>query len=149
MLHRDFLVRQMQQAANALAQALARVLDLRARGEVDEAMRVVTEAYAAVPGLAKRMPRETSPEEILELCTADGILSVDLALRTADLLTEEGDLLFERGRIGEARPGYERALMLTRRTLSVEGAILPFDIARRIEDLEDRIDACEEPRGAG
>ena len=119
MITRDFLMRQIHQ----LVQALAQVMFHRQAGMKEEAMEVLENAVQDVTGVSLERLRGMNREELLALCgTGDGF-SAEKAAALADLLHEEFD---PEGRL--------RALWLYEAALE-GGAPLPMDVLDRIADL--------------
>lgn len=140
MLHRDFLMRQIQQAVQVLLQALASVLRLKAEERYDEAIQRITDVFGEID-LTPRPVGELNAQELLDLCSTSQGFQVDLALSIADLLREEGEILRLQGRDELACASEEKALALYRRAIKTEGAAMPMDIHTKMSGLESRIEA--------
>lgn len=139
MLHRDFLVRQIQQAVQVLLQALASVLKLRSEERYDEAVGLIQEAFGKIE-ITPRPVGELSAEELIELCrTSDGFLA-DLALSMADLLRQQGEIFRIQEKQEQACASEKKALALYRKAITTEGAAMPMDIHTKMSDLESSLD---------
>ena len=120
MVERDFILRQVQQ----LAQALAQVLLLRQANKTTEAQQVLADGLEGTLGLTLKELRHLSRAELLTMCTPGGVFSGESSVAAADLLRED-----------EAAAGRERALWLYESALTSADTAVPFDIYQRIETL--------------
>lgn len=125
MISRDFILRQVHQ----LVQALAQVLLHRRAGQHDEAEVALEAVLGEVFGLSAEQLRALDRPQLLARCTPDGIFSSELAVALADLLRED-----------RAMAGRERALWLYEAALASGGAV-PFDVHDRIEALRASLEA--------
>lgn len=123
MITRDFILRQIHQ----LAQALAQVLLHKQAGRQDEVEEVLAGALQQVTGLELQQIRTLHRDELLRLCETDGEFSADKAVAMADLLRE--DLSPE---------GRERAIWLYEAALNAGGAV-PLDVYERINELRSSL----------
>ena len=139
MLHRDFLIRQIQQAVQVLLQALASVLKLKSEERYEAAIEQITQAFGEVD-LTPRPVGELDAKELMDLCSTSQGFQVDLALSIADLLREQGEILRLQGRGEPACASEEKALALYQRAIRTEGAAMPMDIHTKMSSLEARID---------
>ena len=135
MLHRDFIMRQLYQAIQAIMQALTSVRQLKAEERYGEAFVEIKELYSGID-LSPRPVGELSADEIIEMCRLARGFEADLALSIADLITEEGEIHFLQGDAGLARACYDKALVIYRQALQEKDAALPLDIGRRMDRLE-------------
>ena len=142
MLHKDFIMRQIQQAIQVLLQAFASVLKLKSEERYEEAIQRINEAFGKIE-LTPRPVRELSPDELIEMCSTPQGFDAELALSIADLLKEEGEMLEMTGEREMACASSEKSLALYRKALSTEGAAMPMDIHAKMSDVEGRIeDLC-------
>lgn len=135
MLHRDFIMRQLYQAIQAIMQALTSVRQLKAEERYGEAFVEIKQIYSGID-LSPRPVGELSADEIIEMCRTSRGFEADLALSIADLIAEEGEIHFLQGDVELARECYEKALSIYRQALREGGAALPLDVGRRMERLE-------------
>ncbi len=103
MLREDYLERMIRQ----LAQALARILGLRRRGETEAALEELDGAVAAVAGLDPRAVEASDPALLAAL------------LREPDRLAALGRLLAERAGVEDDRGEGERAARTRARALAL------------------------------
>ena len=103
MLREDYLERMIRQ----LAQALARVLDLRRRGETEAALEALESAMASLAGLDPRTVEASDPAVLAAL------------LREPVRLAALGRLLAERAALEGERGQAERAAATRRRALAL------------------------------
>ena len=119
MIHRDFLLRQIHQFVQVLAEVLA-----RKRGhQLELAYETLTEGIREVLGIELAEVLQLDRDALLDLCTTDAWISGDKAVALADLLHEEGSAAAD-----------QRALWLYEAALSSDAAV-PFDIHERIAAL--------------
>lgn len=119
MIHRDVLLRQIQQFVQVLAEVLA-----RKRGHQPElAYETLTEGIRDLLGLELAMVLQLDRDALLALCMVDDWFSGDKAVALADLLHEEGSAAAD-----------ERALWLYEAALTSDAA-LPFDVHERMAAL--------------
>ena len=119
MITRDFLLRQIHQ----LAQALAQVLFRKQAGQYEEAQDLLGQTLRDVTGLDPEGFRQLPREALLALCTAGQTFSNDKALALADLLRED-----------ETPEGRQRSLWLYEEVLQ-RGDTVPFDVHERLAAL--------------
>ena len=138
MIHKDVLMRQIQQMTEALAQALALISD----GRTDEAQHEIAEALDDLTEPGTLPLRERPVQDTLDHCTVDGSLSADIALQVADLLRHQGDLLRRQEQFEEALRSHVRALALYQALLGASNidTPLPLDIHDRMAHLKEVID---------
>ena len=119
MITRDYVMRQIHQLVQALAQVL-----LHRRGQSGEMAQAILEAAVTdFTGLSLEHIRSLDRSGLLALCSPDGITNGELAVPLADLLREDAD---ERTLV-RARWLYEAALDA--------GSVVPVDIHDRIAAL--------------
>ena len=135
MLHRDFLMRQLYQAIQAIMQALTRVNALKSEEKYEEAIAEIDQVFGRID-MAPRPVGELSADEIIAMCRTSRGFEGDLAVSIADLITEEGEIRSMQGDDERARACYEKALSIYRQVLSAEGAAVPLDIGKRMDRLE-------------
>lgn len=137
MIHKDVLMRQIQQMTEALAQALALISD----GRTDEAQHEIAEALDRLTEPGTLPLRERPVQDTVDHCTVDGTLSTDLGLQVADMLRHQGDLFRRQDRFDEAQRSHVRALALYQTLLATSTADtpLPLDIHDRVAHLKETI----------
>ncbi|HEX7070188.1 MAG TPA: DUF6483 family protein [Rhodothermales bacterium] len=116
MITRDFILRQIHQ----MVQALAQVLIHRQAGQLEEAKEALERSLQDVTGLEMQRLRRLSREELLALCGAGKEFSPDKAAALADLFYEDSD-----------PDGRRRALWLYEAALE-SNATLPMDMQQRV-----------------
>lgn len=131
MITRDFILRQIHQ----MVQALAQVLFHRQAGQRMEAQETLEQSLEEVTGLDLARLRALDREELLALCGPGPDFSAEKAAAMADLFFEDED-----------PAGRERALWLYEAALDAE-ATLPMDIYDRLAVLRE--ERGERPDGGG
>jgi hypothetical protein len=127
MLQRDFLMRQVNQLAQVLAQLMG--LDTAQRESLGEQW--LSEAVEQVTGTDLKRLRHASLSELESICTRGGILSTDLAVALADVLMEDARIQDSCGRSEESWAAAERALSIYRLARDAGGA-LPIAVLERL-----------------
>lgn len=125
MIQRDFLLRQIQQAIQVLAQVL-----LQKRDGTPEAQATLAEALRQVAGADPAGLAALSREATRDLATDEGTFSPDLAVALADLLREAEDPT------PHAPALHVRARWLYEDALEAGGPV-PYDVMDRIAALPD------------
>ncbi|MEM1127719.1 MAG: hypothetical protein AAGI71_13790 [Bacteroidota bacterium] len=119
MIQRDYILRQVQQ----LAQVLAQVLFHKRAAQTVEAEQALTEGLEEALGMNLEDVRGLSRQELLALCRPGRTLAGEMSVAVADLLRED-----------EVAAGRERARWLYEAALA-NRAVVPFDVHDRIEAL--------------
>ncbi|HEY2958234.1 MAG TPA: DUF6483 family protein [Actinomycetota bacterium] len=127
---RDYLMRQIEQAA----QALARILVAARGGNRDEALALFDEAYRPLVGVSGRVVASLDEEQLLTLLTSGSAPDPRRVGVAIELLVTEADLLAEKGEVGPAAAHYRRALGLTAYLASHLGRLPDGDLASRLAD---------------
>lgn len=123
MFQQDFIVRQVQQ----LAEVLAQVLLNKQAAEVDDGQDVLANGLRRVLGLELSALRTLSRDDLVARFIPDGALTVDTAVALAELLQEDAE-----------DAGRRRALWLYEAALA-SGAPVPFSIRERIAALREAL----------
>lgn len=141
MIHKDVLMRQIQQMTEALAQALALISD----GRTDAAQHEIAEALDDLTEPGTLPLRERPVADAIAHCTIGDRLSTDLALQVADLLRHQGDLLRRQDRFEAGLRSHVRALALYQALLDASTADtpLPLDLHDRMAHLKSAIDPAQ------
>ena len=134
MIQRDYILRQIQQ----LIQVLARVMELRVEGSLEEAHSHIEEALSSIWDLHRDDLVRLSPDEIRELCIVEGQFHTQFAVALADLLNEDGAIFEDQGKFFHAKESYVQARAFNEMVLAL-GNEIPFDIYDRITDLDAAI----------
>ncbi len=141
MLHRDYLMRQIEQ----LGQVLARVLFNKSNGQYGAAVEEIDQAFSNQLGYGLSGLRNLSIDDLLNLCRTSEGLSEDLTLRVADLLYEDGKIRADHREDSDSCPSYVRALALYAEAVIRGDEALPWDILQKIERLRNAVDDCDVP----
>lgn len=131
MIRRDYLLRGIQQ----MAQALARVLHLKEQQAYEQALR---EAGRALRELGEAEPGGSparSLEEWLALCRKHPESAGGLMLAVADLLIEQGELFLRQNRASEASEARQLALGLFIEALLKEECFVTAPLVEKVETL--------------
>ena len=136
MFQKDYLMRQIQQ----MAQVIAQVLFHRRSDEPGEALDVIHETLNDLPGLDGLLDDDLDRSDVLAVCSDEGgKLNAEMAVTVADILREKGEILDERDGSGAVWLRY--AVWLYDAALEQGGAAVPWDIHGRIERLRTQIES--------
>jgi len=130
----DFLMRQIQ----LLTQLLQQIIFKKNSNQYHEA---VEEIQNALTKLTKDHPKafhQLNFEETLELFSHNDTFESELALAVADLLVEEGELLYETS-FERSQKSMAQALILYKKSLQAPNASVPLDISSKIDNLEKKV----------
>jgi tetratricopeptide (TPR) repeat protein len=127
---RDYLMRQIELAA----QALARILVAARGGHRGEALALFDEAYKPLVGVSGRVVASLDEEQLLTLLTSGSAPDPRRVSVAIELLVTEADLLAEEGEQKPAAAHYRRALGLTAYLASHLGRLPDGDLAGRLAD---------------
>lgn len=130
----DFLMRQIQ----FLTQLLQQIIFKKNQNKYQEA---VEEIHNALKKLTKDHPEtfhQLDFEETLELFTRDNTFESELALAVADLLVEQGKLLYDES-FKRSQKSMGQALILYKRSLQNPNASVPLNIEHKINNLEKKV----------
>ena len=135
MFQKDYLMRQIQQ----MAQVIAQVLFHRRSDQPGEALDIIHQALNDLPGLDELLSEDLDREDVLAVCSDEGgRLNPELAVTVADILREKGEIQDERDESGAVWLRY--ALWLYDAALEQGGSAVPWDIHQRIERLRERVE---------
>jgi hypothetical protein len=137
MLHQDWFMRQVRQLTKALEQVLAQ----QQQEQVDAAQQTILRALGAVEGQDRLNLRQRSLPETLQFCRRDGAFRPEFAMRVADLLEEEGNLLVKQDNVAQAEESYARALLLYRQAMATTDSAMPLDLQSTVHRLEAKLGA--------
>lgn len=130
----DFLMRQIQ----ILTQLLQQIIFKKNQNQYQEA---VEEIQNALKKLTKDHPKsfhQLDFEETLDLFINGDTFESELAIAIADLLVEEGKLLYEES-FKRSQKSMAQALILYRKSLQIPDASVPLDIENKIDHLEKKV----------
>ena len=127
---RDYLMRQIEQAA----QALARILQAAKGGRRDEALGMFEEAYKPLVGVSGRVVAALDEQQLLTLMTSGSAPDTRRIGVAVELLIAEADLQAEEGQQRQAAANYRRALGLVAYLASHLGRLPDGNLARKLAD---------------
>jgi len=127
---RDYLMRQIEQAA----QALARILQTAKGGRRDEALGMFEEAYQPLVGVSGRVVAALDEQQLLTLMTSGSAPDPRRIGVAVELLIAEADLQAEDGQQQQAAANYRRALGLAAYLASHLGRLPDGNLARKLAD---------------
>jgi len=130
MIERDYIMRMIQQLANALA----RIMGARKQEKYDEVQKIIDDAYGEILGLSQTLVGVMNAESLTQLL-GDG----DKIKVLARLLKEEGELCELRDDPAQATIKYEKSFALYLETYSRQTKI-DLESESMIKALLDKID---------
>ncbi|MDZ7658781.1 MAG: hypothetical protein U5J89_05820 [Fodinibius sp.] len=121
-----------------LTQLLQQIIFKKNQNQYQEA---VEEIQNALKKLTKDHPKsfhQLDFEETLDLFINGDTFESELAIAIADLLVEEGKLLYEES-FKRSQKSMAQALILYRKSLQIPDASVPLDIENKIDHLEKKV----------
>src|SRR5919198_437720 len=108
MYQRDYLMRQIEQAARAVAAILKRALG----GDPDGALAMFDEAYQPLLGISARVVSTLTDEQLVTLLTSGSWPDLRRVISVLEVVKAEADVNGMRGDDKAATTGYRRSLSL-------------------------------------
>ena len=139
MIHRDFLMRQIQQ----MTQALATVLTRQRQGQTEEALQEIDRAFRQAVAGEYTPPDALPVDELIAACSTSEGFVAEKGLAVADLLAAQGDARADRDDAEGACASRVRALALYLE--ATRSDILRLDLYDRIDQLEAQTEECDRP----
>ncbi len=131
---KDFLMRQIQ----ILTQLLQQIIFKKNQNKYQEA---VEEIQNALKRLTKDHPKsfhQLDFEETLELFIKNDTFESELAIAVADLLVEQGELLYDES-FKRSQKSMGQALIIYKKSLQIPDASVPLDIEKKIDHLKKKV----------
>lgn len=130
MITRDHILRQVQQAVNALAKVSLK----RQAQEYHIAHDILSQTIQEVTGADPERVRNMTVDELLQVCGDVDEFSSDKAVVLADLLREDGFVQEALGKEEIAKRNWESAIWLYK-AVAKSGGVEPFDLESRLTHL--------------
>ncbi|GMQ82122.1 MAG: hypothetical protein BMS9Abin05_1565 [Rhodothermia bacterium] len=130
MITRDYILRQVQQMVEALAQVSLK----RQAQEYHIAQDILAQTIQEITGTDSERVRNMSIGELLRVCRLDTEFSSDKAVGLADLLREDGFVQDALGNQEVAKESWKRSIWLYE-AVSESGGIVPIDLDYRLTQL--------------
>lgn len=135
MYDRDYLMRLISQTTTMLG----RLMGLKEQKKHEEAMELIDEFLSRELRLRTRLALGLSDEDLLQMLSVGGEPNLESVAIIAAMLQEEGELLDDTGRIGDAIPRYEKALRLMIRAYLMGGEVKGLRMEERVRALQRRL----------
>jgi len=146
MFQKDYLMRQIQQ----MVQVIAQVLFHRKNDQYAQALEIIDQSLQDLPGLDEFLRPDLNREEVLAACTDDsGAFNAEKAVVVADVLREKGEILQEGHTVdgADAAQGTDPsgtvwlryAIWLYEAALEKGGSAVPWDIHSKIGRLKEAV----------
>jgi tetratricopeptide (TPR) repeat protein len=133
MYQRDYLMRQIEQAAQALAAILKRALG----GDPDQALTMFDQAYQPLLGVSSRVVSTLTDEQLISLLTSGSMPDLRRVATVLEVVKTEADVHAQAGNQRAAATRYRRALSLAAYLASRSDELLDAELAT---DLVKRSD---------
>jgi hypothetical protein len=108
MYQRDYLMRQIEQAARVLAAIMKKALG----GEVDQALTMFDQAYQPLLGVSQRVVSTLTDEQLISLLTSGSMPDLRRVASVLEVVKSEADVHAQAGHEQAAAVRYRRALSL-------------------------------------
>src|SRR6266699_3261118 len=108
MYQRDYLMRQIEQAARALAAIMKKALG----GEADQALTMFDEVYQPLLGVSQRVVSTLTDEQLISLLTSGSMPDLRRVASVLEVVKSEADVHAQAGHQQAAATRYRRALGL-------------------------------------
>ena len=108
MYQRDYLMRQIEQAARALAAIMKKALG----GEADQALTMFDEVYQPLLGVSQRVVSTLTDEQLISLLTSGSMPDLRRVASVLEVVKSEADVHAQAGHQQAAATRYRRALSL-------------------------------------
>jgi len=108
MYQRDYLMRQIEQAARALAAIMKKALG----GEADQALGMFDQAYQPLLGVSQRVVSTLTDEQLISLLTSGSMPDLRRVASVLEVVKSEADVHTQAGNQQAAATRYRRALTL-------------------------------------
>jgi len=135
MIRRDYLMRLIEQ----FAEALSRILKLKESKNYEEALSLIGQTYKELLGFDLLVINSLGTEDLISIIAMDGIPDVNKCIIIATLLKEEGDVYEARNQEDKSCQRYLKSLDIFLRGLLSEGEILldtsSYDLEKIVEKL--------------
>jgi len=125
MYQRDYLMRQIEQAARALAAILKKALG----GEPDQALSMFDQAYQPLLGVSQRVVSTLTDEQLISLLTSGSTPDLRRVASVLEVVKSEADVQAQAGHEQAAAVRYRRALSLAGFLASRSSELLDTELA--------------------
>jgi len=135
MIRRDYLMRLIEQ----FAEALSRILKLKESKNYEEALSLIGQTYKELLGFDLLVINSLGTEDLISIIAMDGIPDVNKCIIIATLLKEEGDVYEAQNQTDISRIRFLKSLDIFLRGLLSEGEIKLdtnyYDLEKIVEKL--------------
>lgn len=135
MLQKDYILRVIEQ----FSKILINIIGLKKKGEYKKASELIAETYR---GLLKFDPDyidHIPDNELLDTLVKDKVLNHDQLNIVADLLIEEGDILFQQKQRNKSRIKYNRSLKILDYLNDEQKSTYSFDRMNKIGSIQKKL----------
>ncbi|MCH8317575.1 MAG: hypothetical protein IIA88_03625 [Bacteroidetes bacterium] len=135
MVQKDYLLRLIEQ----FSKTLINIIGLKKKGEYKKASELIAETYRGLlkfdPGYLEHIP----DNELLDTLVKDKALNHDQLEIVADLLIEEGDILFQQKQRNKSRTKYSQALKVLDHLNEEQKSTFSFDRMNKIGSIQKKL----------
>lgn len=136
MIQRDFIMRMIQEAA----EAIAALMGYRQGGKYEAALKLMGETYEAYFPFSGEQLRQTEEADIVAMILEEYSVDEQLLGTLADLLREEGEYWFEQGQYDKAKAALRRSMILIKYMNEQESEVYSIDRMNKLGLIEDRLE---------
>lgn len=131
---KDFLMRQIQ----ILTQLLQQIIFKKNKNQYQEAAEEIQNALTKLTKDHPKSFQQLDFDETLELFIHNDSFESELAIAVADLLVEQGKLLYKDS-FRRSQKSMGQALIIYKKSLQIPDASVPLDIESKINHLENKV----------
>ena len=135
MIRRDYLMRLIEQ----FAEALSKLLKLKESKNYEEALSLVGQTYEKLLGFDSLFVNSFSTDDLISIIATDGVPDVNKCIIIATLLKEEGEVYEAQNQKNISRMRFLKSLDIFLRGLLSEGEIKmdisPYEVEKIVEKL--------------
>jgi tetratricopeptide (TPR) repeat protein len=128
MYQRDYLMRQIEQAARVLAAIMKKALG----GEVDQALTMFDQAYQPLLGVSQRVVSTLTDEQLISLLTSGSMPDLRRVASVLEVVKSEADVHAQAGHEQAAAVRYRRALSLAGYLAGRSSELLDTELAGEV-----------------
>jgi len=145
MIRRDYLIRLIEQ----FAEALSRILKLKESKNYKEALSLIGQTYEELLGFDSLFINSFSTEDLISIIAIDGVPDVNKCIIIATLLKEEGNVYEAQNQADISYQRYLKSLDIFLRGLLSEGEIMLDYHSYELEKIVDKLGKENLPKDIG
>jgi len=135
MIRRDYLIRLIEQ----FAEALSKLLKLKKGGNYEEALSLIGQTYEELLGFDSLFINSFNTDDLISIIAIDGVPDVNKCIIIATLLKEEGEIYEAQDQADISNQRYLKSLDIFLRGFLSEEEIMLNDYSYDLEKIVDKI----------